>query len=236
MKDSAWQTCAPSAIPFAEGWHIPGALDDAGLARVKQAFVQAAQRAVRMGIEAIEIHAAHGYLLHQFLSPISNQRADQYGGSLENRIRYPLGVFEAVQGVIPADMPLLVRVSASDWVDGGWDVDQTIEFATALDAAGCAAIHVSSGGNSFAQKIDIGYGYQTDFAKQIRDEVAMPVIAVGMITDPFQAETIIRTGQADLVALAREFLRDPHWTWRAAKALGSASSVPDQYGRAMSFS
>ena len=145
-------------------------------------------------------------------------------------------IFDAVKAVVPADMPVLVRVSASDWVDGGWDVEQTIAFARALDAVGCASLDVSSGGNSLAQKISIGYGYQTDLAKQIRDEVAMPIIAVGMITDPVQAETIIRTGQADMVALAREFLRDPHWTWRAAKALRSTSSVPDQYARAITFS
>lgn len=236
LKDGAWQTYGPSAIAFADGWHVPEALDDAGLARVKDAFVAAAKRAVRLGIDAIELHAAHGYLLHQFLSPISNQRSDHYGGSLENRMRFPLELFSAVKAVVPADMPLLVRVSASDWVDGGWHVDGTIAFAKALEAAGCAAMHVSSGGNSLAQKLEIGYGYQTDLAKQIRDAVDMPVIAVGMIIEPLQAETIIRTGQADMVALAREFLRDPHWTWRAAKALRSTSSVPNQYARAVSFS
>jgi 2,4-dienoyl-CoA reductase-like NADH-dependent reductase (Old Yellow Enzyme family) len=236
LKDGAWQTYGPSAIAFADGWHVPEALDDAGLARVKDAFVAAAKRAVRLGIDAIELHAAHGYLLHQFLSPISNQRSDHYGGSLENRMRFPLELFSAVKAVVPADMPVLVRVSASDWVDGGWHVDGTIAFAKALEAAGCAAMHVSSGGNSLAQKLEIGYGYQTDLAKQIRDAVDMPVIAVGMIIEPLQAETIIRTGQADMVALAREFLRDPHWTWRAAKALRSTSSVPNQYARAVSFS
>jgi len=236
LKEGAWQTYGPSALAFADGWHVPEALDDAGLARVKDAFVAAAKRAVRMGIDAIELHAAHGYLLHQFLSPISNQRSDKYGGSLENRMRFPLELFDAVKAVVPADMPVLVRVSASDWVDGGWHVDGTIAFAKALEAAGCAAMHVSSGGNSLAQKLEIGYGYQTDLAKQIRDAVDMPVIAVGMITEPLQAETIIRTGQADMVALAREFLRDPHWTWRAAKALRSTSSVPNQYARAVNFS
>ena len=236
LKEGSWQTYGPSALAFADGWHVPEALDDAGLARVKDAFVAAAKRAVRLGIDAIELHAAHGYLLHQFLSPISNQRSDKYGGSLENRMRFPLELFDAVKAVVPADMPVLVRVSASDWVDGGWHVDGTIAFAKALEAAGCAAMHVSSGGNSLAQKLEIGYGYQTDLAKQIRDAVDMPVIAVGMITEPLQAETIIRTGQADMVALAREFLRDPHWTWRAAKALRSTSSVPNQYARAVSFS
>ena len=236
LKDGAWETYGPSAIAFADGWHVPEALDDAGLVRIKDAFVAAAKRAVRLGIDAIELHAAHGYLLHQFLSPISNQRSDKYGGSLKNRMRFPLELFDAVKAVVPADMPVLIRVSASDWVDGGWHVDGTIAFAKALEAAGCAAIHVSSGGNSLAQKLEIGYGYQTDLAKQIRDAVDIPVIAVGMITEPLQAETIIRTGQADMVALAREFLRDPHWTWRAAKALRSTSSVPNQYARAVSFS
>jgi 2,4-dienoyl-CoA reductase-like NADH-dependent reductase (Old Yellow Enzyme family) len=236
LQHKSWQTYAPSPIAFAEGWHVPEALDDAGLVRIRDAFVSAAARAVRLGVDAIELHAAHGYLLHQFLSPISNQRSDAYGGSLENRIKFPLEVFESVRATVPAEMPVLVRVSASDWVEGGWDVTQTIVFAEALESAGCAAIHVSSGGNSLAQKLSIGYGYQTDLAKQIRDKVTMPVIAVGMITDPLQAETIIRTGQADMVALAREFLRDPHWTWRAAQALRASSSVPDQYGRAVSFS
>ena len=236
LQQGAWQTSAPSAIPFADGWHVPQALDEAGLARIKNGFVDAAKRAVRIGMDAIELHAAHGYLLHQFLSPISNQRSDAYGGPLENRMRFPLEIFAAVKAVVPKEMPVLVRVSASDWVDGGWDVEQTIGFAQALESAGCAALHVSSGGNSLDQKLTIGYGYQTDLAKQIRDVVTMPVIAVGMITEPLQAETIIRTGQADMVALAREFLRDPHWTWRAAKALRASSSVPDQYGRAISFS
>jgi 2,4-dienoyl-CoA reductase-like NADH-dependent reductase (Old Yellow Enzyme family) len=236
LQADAWQTYGPSAITFADGWPVPEALDDAGLVRVQDAFVAAAKRSVRLGIDAIELHAAHGYLLHQFLSPISNQRDDAYGGTLENRIRFPLEVFAAVKDAVPDAMPVLVRVSASDWVDGGWDVDQTIVFARALEDAGCAAIHVSSGGNSLAQKLDIGYGYQTHLAQQIRQAVTMPVIAVGMITEPLQAETIIRTGQADMVALAREFLRDPHWTWRAAQALRATSSVPDQYGRAVSFS
>ncbi|MEK9760882.1 MAG: NADH:flavin oxidoreductase/NADH oxidase, partial [Candidatus Puniceispirillum sp.] len=159
LKDGAWQTYGPSAIAFADGWHVPEALDDAGLVRIKDAFVTAAKRAVRLGIDAIELHAAHGYLLHQFLSPISNQRADQYGGSLDNRMRFPLELFDVVKAAVPADMPVLVRVSASDWVEGGWHVDGTIAFAKALEAAGCAAIHVSSGGNSLAQKLEIGYGY-----------------------------------------------------------------------------
>ena len=173
-----------------------------------------AERALRIDMDVIELHAAHGYLLHQFLSPLSNQRDDSYGGSLENRMRYPLEIFDAVRAVWPQDRPLLLRVSASDWVEGGWDVEQTASFAEALQDRGCSALHVSSGGNSPLQQIDIGPGYQVGFADFIRQRVDMPVIAVGMITDAFQAETIIRTGQADMVALAREFLRDPHWVWR----------------------
>lgn len=235
LKEGAWQTFAPSAIAFTDGWHVPEALDDAGLERIKQAFVESAKRAVRLGIDAIELHAAHGYLLHQFLSPLSNQRDDSYGGSIENRIRYPLEILDAVKAVVPENMPVFARVSASDLVDGGLDVEQSIVFAKALEAAGCAAIHVSSGGNSPAQKLSVGFGYQADLAKQIRDEVSMPVIAVGMITDPVQAETLIRSGQADMVALARELIREPHWTWRAARELKGTATVPNQYARAISF-
>lgn len=235
LADDAWQTFAPSALAFDKGWHTPQALDDDGLARIKAAFVAAAKRALRIDMDVVELHAAHGYLLHQFLSPLSNKRNDSYGGSLENRMRYPLEIFDAVRAVWPEDRPLLVRVSASDWVDGGWDVEQTSVFAKKLAARGCSAIHVSSGGNSPLQKISIGPGYQTELAATIRRHVDIPVIAVGMITDPYQAETIIKSGQADMVALAREFLRDPHWTWRAATALRSTSSVPVQYQRAVSF-
>jgi 2,4-dienoyl-CoA reductase-like NADH-dependent reductase (Old Yellow Enzyme family) len=218
-----------------DGWHTPVALDAAGLARVKAAFVQAAIRAERMGVDALELHCAHGYLLHQFLSPIANRRTDGYGGSTANRMRYPLEIYEAVRAVWPEGKPVIVRVSATDWVEGGWDVEQTCAFADALKAAGCDAIHISSGGVSPKQKVPIGYGYQTDLAAEVRRRSGLPTIAVGMITDPIQAETIIRTGQADMVALAREFLRDPRWTWRAAKALGASSSVPDQYLRSVTF-
>ena len=235
LSDGAWQTYAPSAMAFEPSWHTPQALDDDGLVRIKQAFVAAAKRALRIDMDVIELHAAHGYLLHQFLSPLSNQRDDSYGGSVDNRMRYPLEVFDALRAVWPEDRPLLVRVSASDWVEGGWDVEQTALFAKKLQDHGCSALHVSSGGNSPLQQIPIGPGYQVGFADFIRQRVSMPVIAVGMITDPFQAETIIRSGQADMVALAREFLRDPHWVWRAAKALRATSSVPRQYQRAVSF-
>ena len=229
LKVNEWQTFAPSKIPYADDWHIPEALDATGLERIKRSFVCAAERAVRLGIDVIELHAAHGYLLHQFLSPVSNLRSDEYGGKLENRMRYPLEIFKLLRSSVPSDIPIFVRVSASDWVKGGWDLNQTVAFAKSLENAGCSAIHVSSGGNTPAQKIKTGYGYQTAFARRVRDEVAIPVIAVGMITDPLQAETILQSEQADLIAIAREFLRDPHWTWRAAKTLGCSPSVPVQY-------
>src|SRR4029079_8398269 len=161
----------------------PIALDTAGLARVRDAFVQSAKRAARLGIDAIEIHAAHGYLLHQFLSPLSNFRTDDYGGSLENRMRFPLEVFDAVRAAFPADKPVTMRLSATDWVEGGWDIEQTIAFAKELDARGCAAIHVSSGGLHPAQQIPVGPSYQVPLARAVKQAVSMPVVAVGMITD-----------------------------------------------------
>jgi 2,4-dienoyl-CoA reductase-like NADH-dependent reductase (Old Yellow Enzyme family) len=235
LTNNSWKTFGPSAVAFDNGWHTPQALDDEGLARIKDAFVAAALRALRIDLDVVELHSAHGYLLHQFLSPLSNQRIDAYGGSLENRMRYPLEVFDAVRSVWPDNRPLLVRVSASDWVDGGWDITQTTAYVKELLSRHCSAVHVSSGGNSPLQQISVGPGYQTEFAAVLKKQVDIPVIAVGMIIDPYQAETIIKSGQADMVGLAREFLRDPHWTWRAAKALRSTSSVPLQYQRAISF-
>lgn len=235
LDEEPWITSAPSALATDNHWPAPQALDAAGMARVRDAFVAATERAVRLSLDAVELHFAHGYLMHQFLSPLSNQRDDEHGGSLENRMRFPLAVFDAVRAVWPADKPLLVRVSATDWVEGGWDVEQTIELALRLEAAGCDAIHVSSGGLSPAQQVPVGPGYQLQQAAAIRARVQMPVIAVGMITDPLQAETVLQSGQADMVALAREFIRDPHWTWRAAMALGGTTSTPPQYERAVPF-
>ena len=231
----AWETLAPSALAFDAGWHVPRALDAAGMAEVREAFVAAARRAARLDLDALEIHCAHGYLLHQFLSPLSNAREDGWGGALENRMRFPLEVFSAVRAVWPEDKPITVRVSATDWVEGGWDIEQTCAFAAALVAAGCDAIHVSSGGLSPLQKIPAGPGFQTGFAAQVRARTGAPVIAVGLITSPEQADTIVRSGQADMTALGRGFLRDPRWTWRAAQALGASSSVPPQYARAVRF-
>lgn len=229
---NGWQTVAPSAIPYNDGWQTPTALDEGGLEGVKQAFVDAAKRAVRVGYDLIELHCAHGYLMHQFLSPLTNQREDTYGGNLENRMRFPLQVFEAVRAVCPDDYPLGVRVSATDWVEGGWDLQSTITFAKALAAAGCDFVDVSSGGNSPQQKIVAGPGYQTGFAAAVRQATNMTTIAVGLITDPHQAETIIATGQADIVAMARGMLYDPHWPWHAAAALRADTAFPAQYMRA----
>ncbi|USX19749.1 NADH:flavin oxidoreductase/NADH oxidase [Oxalobacteraceae bacterium OTU3REALA1] len=226
-----WTTEAPSAVPYADTDRPPVALDNTGLARVREAFAQTARRAARLGLDMVEVHAAHGYLLHQFLSPLSNQRTDQYGGSLENRMRFPLEVFDAVREAFPADKPVGVRISATDWVEGGWDLPQSVAFSEALAGRGSAYVHVSSGGLSALQKIDVGPGYQLPFAHEIKRQVEVPVIGVGMITTPEQAETAIRDGSADLVALARGILYDPRWPWHAAATLGAQVKAPKQYWR-----
>ncbi len=226
-----WQTEAPSPLSFTPGDAAPTELDDAGLARLTQAFVAAARRADRLGLDLIELHSAHGYLLHEFLSPLSNRRVHRYGGSLDNRLRWPLEVFDAVRAAFPADKPVGVRVSATDWVDGGWNLDQTIAFARALDARGCSYLHVSSGGLDPAQQIPAGPNYQVPFARAVKAAVRMPVIAVGMITEPDQAEAIVATGDADAVALARGMLFDPRWPWHAAAHLGATVRAPNQYLR-----
>ena len=230
--EGGWTVEAPSAVPYLESWATPEALDEAGLARVRDDFVAAAGRAARLGFDTVQLHAAHGYLLHQFLSPLSNRRNDAYGGSLEGRMRFPLEVFEAVRAAFPEDRPVMVRISASDWIEGGWDLEQSIEFCQRLKALGCDMIDVSSGGLDQRQQIVTGPGYQVHFAEAIRREVGMPVMAVGQITEPLQAETILRTGQADSVALARGMLWDPRWPWHAAAALGEDLEIPAQYLRA----
>jgi 2,4-dienoyl-CoA reductase-like NADH-dependent reductase (Old Yellow Enzyme family) len=226
-----WQTVAPSELAHTSEENAPRALDHAGLQRIRDAFANAALRAHRLGIDAIEIHAAHGYLLHQFLSPIANRRKDEYGGSLENRMRFPLEILDAVRAVLPADKVVGIRVSATDWVEGGWDIDQCVVLAKALKLRDCSFIHVSSGGVSPLQKIPTEPGYQVGFAEQIRRESALPTIAVGLITDPEHAESIITSGQADMVAIARGILYDPHWPWHAAAQLGASVEVPPQYLR-----
>jgi 2,4-dienoyl-CoA reductase-like NADH-dependent reductase (Old Yellow Enzyme family) len=226
-----WQTVAPSPIPFAETDHPPVALDHQGLARIREAFAESAMRAARLGLDAVQIHGAHGYLLHQFLSPLSNRRTDEYGGSLENRMRFPLEVFDAVRGVFPQGRPVSMRVSATDWAEGGWNVEQTIAFARALEARGCSVIHVSSGGLAPAQRIPVGPSYQVPHARAVKSATGMPVVAVGMITEFEQAEAIVSTGDADLVALARAILFNPRWPWHAAAHFGATIVGPNQYLR-----
>jgi 2,4-dienoyl-CoA reductase-like NADH-dependent reductase (Old Yellow Enzyme family) len=228
---NGWQTAAPSALPFREGEHPPLALDRDGLARVRNAFAKAAQRAARLNIEAVQVHCAHGYLLHQFLSPLSNRRTDTYGGSLENRMRFPLEVFDAVRAAFPPERPVSVRVSGTDWLAGGWNITETIAFAQQLEARGCTAIHVSSGGLDPDQRIPVGPGYQVPLARAVKQAARMPVIAVGLITSFDQAEMIVATGDADLIALARTILYDPRWPWHAAAHFGAHVKAPDQYLR-----
>ncbi|HEU4625795.1 MAG TPA: NADH:flavin oxidoreductase/NADH oxidase [Steroidobacteraceae bacterium] len=227
-----WTPWAPSALPYKEGDVAPIALDTAGLQRVRDAFAQAAARAARLDLDTIEIHAAHGYLLHQFLSPLSNRRTDEYGGSLENRMRFPLEIFDIVRAAFPASKPVGVRVSATDWVEGGWDLEQTLAFAKALQRRGVDFVDVSSGGLSPAQKVPLAPGYQVPFARAVKHAAGVTTIAVGLITEPRQAEEIVANDDADMVALARAMLYDPRWPWHAAAALGASVTAPPQYWRA----
>ena len=231
VDDGGWQTVAPSALPHSAGDTVPHALDAAGMAAVRDSFADAARRSHALGFDVIEVHAAHGYLLHQFLSPLSNRREDAYGGSLENRMRFVLEVFEAVRAAVPAQMAVGIRISATDWVDGGWDIEQSAVLAKALAAAGTHFIHVSSGGNSPLQQIEPAPGYQVGFAERIRAASGVPAIAVGLITEARHAEEIVAAGQADLVALARAMLYDPRWPWHAAAELGARVFAPPQYLR-----
>jgi 2,4-dienoyl-CoA reductase-like NADH-dependent reductase (Old Yellow Enzyme family) len=231
QQKGGWRTVAPSPLPFAETDHPPVALDRDSLARIRQAFAESAMRAARLGLDAVQIHGAHGYLLHQFLSPLSNLRDDEYGGSLENRMRFPLEVFDAVRGAFPNERPVSMRVSATDWADGGWDLEQTIAFARALEGRGCSVIHVSSGGLTPAQRIPAGPSYQVPHARAVKSATGMAVVAVGLITEFEQAEAIVSTGDADLVALARAILYNPRWPWHAAAHFGATVVAPNQYLR-----
>ncbi|MGA7993386.1 MAG: NADH:flavin oxidoreductase/NADH oxidase [Bradyrhizobium sp.] len=231
VAEGGWQTVGPSAVPHKEGEAPPLELDAAGLARIRDAFVSAAKRAERLGIDALELHGAHGYLLHQFLSPISNKRTDQYGGPLQNRMRYPLEVFDVIRAVFPASKPIGVKVSATDWVEGGWDLAQTIEFVTELKKRGVDWIDASSGGVSPLQKIPLSPGYQVPFAQAIKEATSVTTMAVGLITEAKQAEEIVMSGKADMVALARGMLYDPRWGWHAAAELGGQVEAPPQYWR-----
>lgn len=227
-----WQTVSASAIPFAEGWHVPRAAEVADLDRILAGFVKAASRAIHLGLEVIELHAAHGYLLHQFLSPISNRRTDQYGGDLENRMRFPLQVFEAVKAACSRETVIGVRVTGSDWMEGGITVEDAVAFAAELKARGCHYVDVTSGGISLGAKIELGPGYQVPFAAEIRRRVGLPVWSVGLIVTPEHAEEIVASGRADMVALARTALDEPHWAWNAAQVLGAEVVRPPQYARA----
>jgi 2,4-dienoyl-CoA reductase-like NADH-dependent reductase (Old Yellow Enzyme family) len=230
-EPDGWQTVAPSAVPHAEGEEPPAALDEAGLDRIRAEFAATAVRAARLGLDGLEIHAAHGYLLHQFLSPIANKREDRYGGSLENRMRFPLEVFDAVRASFPADRPVWMRISATDWVPDGWNIEGTVALSQALKERGCAAIHVTTGGVSPQQAIKLGPGYQVPYAHRVKTEVGLATIAVGLITEPEQAEAIIANGEADAVSLARAMLYDPRWPWHAAARLGAQVDAPKQYWR-----
>jgi 2,4-dienoyl-CoA reductase-like NADH-dependent reductase (Old Yellow Enzyme family) len=231
-ETNGWQTVAPSAIPFEAHENAPVALDRAGMDCIRDAFADSARRAARLGIDAIQVHSAHGYLLHEFLSPLSNRREDEYGGSLENRMRFPLEVYDAVRAAFPAERAVSVRVSGTDWVEGGWDAEQTIAYARALEARGCDAIHVSSGGLDPRQAIPVGPSYQVPLARAVKQALtSMPVVAVGLITDYDQAEAIVATGDADMIALARTILYDPRWPWHAAAHLGARVKAANQYLR-----
>ncbi|AHJ74880.1 NADH:flavin oxidoreductase/NADH oxidase [Kosakonia sacchari] len=231
-QEGGWQTISASALAHDPAERPPLEMTKQDLARVKQAFVDSALRAVALGIEVIEIHAAHGYLLHQFLSPLSNQRSDEYGGSLENRLRFTQEVFSAVREAVPASVAVGIRISATDWVEGGWDLDQSVVLTKKIEALGGAYVHVSSGGLSPLQSIKVTAGYQVPFAKALRQQTNMPVIAVGLITEPQHAEDILQQGEADLIALARGALYDPRWPWHAAAALHGAVHIAPQYRRA----
>ncbi|HET8725524.1 MAG TPA: NADH:flavin oxidoreductase/NADH oxidase [Anaeromyxobacteraceae bacterium] len=230
--DGGWIPVAPSPIPFADGHATPHPLDEAGVAGVVAAFAAAARRALAAGFQAVEIHAAHGYLLHEFLSPITNQRTDRWGGPLENRTRIVREVVQAVRREWPDRLPLLLRVSCTDWTEGGWDLPQTVELARQVRELGVDLVDCSSGGNVATARIPAGPGYQVPFAEAIRRDAGVATAAVGMITSPAQAETVIRSGQADLVLLARELLRDPQFPLRAARELGVDGPWPRQYLRA----
>jgi 2,4-dienoyl-CoA reductase-like NADH-dependent reductase (Old Yellow Enzyme family) len=227
-----WTPVAPSALPFADGWQTPQALDGAGMRDVIASFVRATQRCVRLGLDLIELHAAHGYLISSFLSPIANRRSDGYGGTAAGRMRFPLELFEAVRAAWPRERPLGVRCNGTDWDDRGITPEETVAFARELRGLGCDFVDVSSGGNS-AAPIPLKPGYQVPFASRVRHEASIPAIAVGLVRDPRHAEAIVAEGHADLVALARGILDNPRWPWHAARLLGAEVAAPYQYKRAV---
>ncbi|MBK18501.1 MAG: oxidoreductase [Rhodospirillaceae bacterium] len=231
ISEGGYEASAPSAVPLNEEWPAPKPLSAEAVSDVIQLFVDSARRAERAGAKVIELHGAHGYLIHQFLSPLTNRRNDEYGGSSRNRMRFAVDVFDAVRAVWPDELPIGIRVSATDWVEGGWSVEETVELGRILDQRGCDYIHVSSGGLSPAQKITVGPGYQVGFAESVKSAVKMPVIAVGQINDAEFAETILQDQKADMIALARPVIYDPKWVWHAAHQLGAPIAYPRQYER-----
>lgn len=236
-NNRGWQTIAPSSIAFADDYPMPREMTVEDIEKITEDFAKAAERAVKAGFEVIEIHAAHGYLLHEFLSPISNQRKDEYGGSLENRMRFPLAVAQKVRAAVPENLPVFIRISATDWTENGWDLEQSIEFSKKLKEIGIDLIDVSTGGNVLTAKIPVAPNYQVSFAAEIRKQVGIATGAVGMITGAKQSEEILQKGEADAILIAREFLRDPYFPFTAAKELGVAIDyVPKQYGRAIDLS
>ncbi len=233
-KNGGWETVAPSAIAFNEDYPMPREMTKADIEQATNDFVEAAKRSVEAGFEVIEIHAAHGYLFHEFLSPLSNKRTDEYGGNLENRMRFPLKVARRVRETVPENLPVFVRISATDWTDGGWDLEQSIEFCRQLKKIGIDLIDVSTGGNVPDAKIPVAPNYQVEFAAEIRQQVGIATGAVGMINEAQQAEKILQNGEADAILMAREFLRDPYFPFAAARELGAKIDyVPKQYGRAI---
>lgn len=232
VQNGGWDVIGPSTLAFADTYPQPRAMTNADLERVTHDFVTAATRSLEAGFQVIELHMAHGYLLHEFLSPLSNLRRDDYGGSLENRMRLPLAIAREVRAVVPDRLPVFVRISATDWADGGWDLAQSIEFCWQLKKLGIDLIDVSSGGNVQRAQIPVAPNYQVPFAKEIRAQVGIATGAVGLITEPKQAEEILQNGQADAIFIAREFLRDPYFPFRAAQELNAPADIPNQYKRA----
>ncbi len=229
--DKPWETVAPSAIPFAASWHTPRELDRAGIARIRAAYLDATRRALRLGFDVLELHSAHGYLLHEFFSPLSNRRTDEYGGSLDNRMRLPLEIAAEIRAIWPKERAFGLRISGSDWMEGGAGVDDAVAFAGRLKDLGVDYVCVSSGGIDPAARIKVGPGYQVPFAREVRRRVGIATRAVGMIVDPKQADAIIAGGEADMVALGRGMLDDPRWGWHAADALGAPVRYPPSYDR-----
>jgi 2,4-dienoyl-CoA reductase-like NADH-dependent reductase (Old Yellow Enzyme family) len=231
-EEGGWQPVAPSAVAFSSSYAVPQALGEAGIQTIIDAFRQAARRALQAGFDFVEIHAAHGYLIHEFLSPLANRRSDVYGGSLENRSRLALEVVDAVRTEWPAHLPLFIRISATDWAEGGWTSDESVQLARLFREHGVDLVDVSSGGMVPNARIPAGPGFQVEFASKVRNEAGIATAAVGLITDPVQANAVVEQGHADLVFMAREFLRDPYWPVHAAAALGEPASWPVQYLRA----